>query len=194
MKTGLDNYKELVQTETLTSRAFHQISNGRITSDEVDIFQTIEALKSNGLISNFGYKLLISYSNDIKANYESILSDSELKSKTIQYISDFENHGYSVDSGEGEMIGNILAISIASIEWWEENPDAFEFDNENGRVMIAPWAAADIVGAAWGGTTGAIGSYAGTGEVNWTAVGVGALSGAIAGSTGAVGKIAKWLF
>src|SRR5690606_28925918 len=109
----------------LTSRAFHQISNGRINSDEADIFQTIEVLKSNGLISNFGYNLLISYSNDIKANYESILPDSELKSKTIQYISDFENHGYTVDSGEGEMIGNILAISIASIEWWEENPDAF---------------------------------------------------------------------
>ena len=44
------------------------------------------------------------------------------------------------------------------------------------------------------GATGAIASYAGTGEVNWTAVGIGAASGAISGSTGAIGKIASWLF
>jgi hypothetical protein len=191
---GLDQNKQLVRTEVLTAEAFHQNKSGRVSSEEANLFQTIEALRADGLISEFGYNLLNQYGNDVKSNYNGSLTDAMLKRKTLGYISEFESHAYATQSGEGQMIGNILAISIASIEWWEANPDAFEYNTENGRVLIAPWAAADIVGAAWGGATGAIGSYAGTGEVNWTAVGVGALSGAIAGSTGAVGKIAKWLF
>lgn len=96
------------------------------------------------------------------------------------------------------MVGTILAISMASLEWWGQNSDALDDlaskNNAANRALIAPWVAADLVGATWGGATGAIASYAGTGEVNWTAVGVGALSGAVSGSTGAIGKIAKWLF
>lgn len=194
LRKSLDENKELVRTDFLTTQAFHQNQNGRVSSEDENLFQTIEKIHNDGLISDFGFNLLNKYANDVKSNYDGILSDNELKNNTLQYISDFETYGYPIESGEGQMIGNILSISIYSIEWWEENPDAFEYDSENGRVMIAPWAAADIVGAAWGGATGAIGSYAGTGEVNWTAVGVGALSGAVAGSTGAVGKIAKWLF
>lgn len=191
---ALDHNKQLVRTEHLTETAFYTASNGKTSESEVNLFENIEYLLDNRLISDFGAGLLEDYANDVKSNYEGLLSDAELKSKTMDYIADFEAHGYSAESGEGQMVGNILAISIASIEWWEENPDAFDYNNENGRVMIAPWVAADLVGAAWGGTTGAIASYAGSGEVNWTGVGVGALSGAIAGSTGAVGRIAKWLF
>ena len=109
-----------------------------------------------------------------------------------ELIEEFNHIGYNVDSGEGEMVATVLAISIASIEWWEENPDAFT-DNLKSTEALPAWAAADVVGAAWGAATGAIGSYAGTGEVNWTAVGVGAVSGAVAGSTGIIGKAGKWL-
>lgn len=194
LKAGLLKNKELVQVDELTGKAYHLNRNGRVNTDERNIFQSIEILYEDDLISKFAYDFLNDFSKDVKSNYEGTLSDEELKSKTLQYISEFENHGYSVNSGEGEMIGTILSVSIASIEWWEENQEVFTVNTENGRVVIAPWAAADLVGAAWGGATGAIGSYAGGGEVSWTAVGVGALSGAIAGSTGAVGKIAKWLF
>lgn len=194
LKNGLNKNKQLVQTNFLTSKAFHQNQNGRINSEDADLFQTIETLHNDGLISAFGFELLVNFTNDVKGNYDGTLSDSQLKNNILKYITEFESHGYTFDSGEGQMIGNILSISISSIEWWEKNPDAFDYNSENGRIQFAPWAGADLVGAAWGGATGAIGSYAGTGEVNWTAVGIGALSGAIAGSTGAVSKIAKLLF
>ena len=54
-------------------------------------------------------------------------------------------------------------------------------------------AVSDAVGAIWGATSGAIGSYMINGEVKWGSVGFGALSGAVAGSTGVVGKVAKWI-
>lgn len=101
--------------------------------------------------------------------------------------------GYLADDGSGYVSGYAIAISIASMEWWEENPDAAMMDLKGTSVLVPAWAVADVVGAIWGATSGAIGSYLMNGEVKWGAVGFGALSGAVAGSTGVVGKVAKWI-
>lgn len=90
------------------------------------------------------------------------------------------------------MVASILAISIASIEWWEENPDAFA-DNTKSTKALPVWAAADVVGGVLGAGMSAAAQYGVNGDVNWEIVGYSALGGAVAGSTGIVGKAAKWI-
>jgi len=185
--TEFDRNKNLVKQSYLTSAIFGYNTSTRSDNNEQNIFEIINNLHQQGVIGNQSFQLLNSLVNDLKNNYEGNLSDIELKINIENLITEFDNIGFSENS-EGVMVGTVLGISIASIEWWEDNPDAF-----GSETRLAPWIAADIAGAAWGAATGAIGSYAGTGEVNWTAVGVGAASGAIAGSTGAIGRIAGWL-
>ncbi len=185
--TELENNKNLVKQSYLTSSVFGYNTLSRTDNNEQNIFEIIDSLHQQGIICNQSFQLLNSLANDLKDNYKGNLSDNELKINIENLITEFNNIGFPTNS-EGEMVGTVLAISIASIEWWEENPDAF-----GSETRLAHWAAADIAGAAWGAVTGAIGSYAGSGEVNWASVGIGAVSGAIAGSTGAIGRIAAWL-
>ncbi len=51
----------------------------------------------------------------------------------------------------------------------------------------------DVVGAVIGGVSGGIGSAVVGGHWNWGSVAWGAGVGAITGSTGVVGKVAKWI-
>lgn len=96
--------------------------------------------------------------------------------------------GYTEESKYGKTLAYALSISLASIEWWQINTDALP------QTRALPAAIAlDAAGAAIGAVIGAVSSYAGNGEVNWTSVGVSAVGGAITGSLGMVGKAAKWL-
>ena len=186
----LNKTKNLVQEDVLVAKCFGGLLSNESSKNKKTIFEMIQDLKTSGVINDESYQILNSLSNDLKANYEDALSDDQLKKNVLALINDFDNIGYAKNS-EGEMAGTILAISIASIEWWEENPDALLSGDSKSR-MLAPWVAGDLVGAVWGGATGAIASYAGAGKVNWGSVGIGALSGAISGSTGAIGRISSW--
>ena len=87
-----------------------------------------------------------------------------------------------------------LAISISSLQWWEDHALTGVSENANGRVMALPaWAALDIGGALVSGAIAASGQYTLTGEVNWEVVGWSATGGAVSSSTGVVGKIGKWI-
>jgi len=63
---------------------------------------------------------------------------------------------------------------------------------KNTKALPA-WAAADVVGAGYSAVVAGIGSYSTTGEVNWGEVRIAAVGGAVAGSTGIIGKAGKWL-
>ena len=111
-------------------------------------------------------------------------------------ITDFNSFGYE-NNGEGEMVATFLAISISSLEWWEENPDALGIfssrNNASKSQLIAPWLAADLVGGLVSGVTAAAGQAIVNGEVSLGTVGWSALAGAVSSSTGAVGRIVSWL-
>lgn len=186
---SFEQNKLLVLTDHLVSISFYSKNKSSSSFDEdSNVFELLTYIKNAGVISANAYDILNRLSTYTKSNYENEMSDEQLKISVQNLINEFDDYGYISTADEGEFVGTVLAISMASIEWWEENPDAL------GDLKVAPWVGADIIGGIWGGATGAAGSYAGTGSVNWTSVGVGAISGAIAGSTGAVGKIAKWLF
>jgi hypothetical protein len=189
---GFDEHKELVITSKLVYKSF---GCGPMKSEEAeneDINILIETLYANELICRHSFDLLTRLLSYVKANYEKSISDEHLELNIQKLIAEFDRYGYDISSGEGEMVASILAISNSSINWWKANPDAFNNDLECNKALPV-WAAADLVGAAWGGVTGAVSSYVSSGEVKWAAVGIGALSGGIAGSTGAIGKIVKWL-
>lgn len=78
----------------------------------------------------------------------------------------------------------ILNIATYSSQWWLNNSE---------NTKLAPWVASDAVGAAYGAAFSAAVSYAQTGHVNWTSVGCSAVSGAVTGSTGVIGKVGKWI-
>ncbi len=80
------------------------------------------------------------------------------------------------------------------MKWCRQNPDATSYSGRGVSNFAVPaWVAADAGGAIGGGVIGAIDSYYQNGEVDWTSVGIGALGGAIDGSVGISGKIARWV-
>lgn len=187
---GLEDNKSLVITSNLTTRSFS--SGNTKPSNEENLFTLIEKLKVQNLINEKTYDILYRLSSDLKLNYEKQLSDADLKQNINRLITEFNDLGYDVTSGEGQMVATILAISISSIEWWEENPDAFA-NNKISTKALPVWAAADLVGGVLGAGMSAAAQYGVNGDVNWEVVGYSALGGAVTGSTGVVGKAAKWL-
>lgn len=156
--------------------------------DGLSLFDMISLLKKEGFLSSFSESLLLDLTNNLKLNYEKNLSDYEMKQIILDLSRKFDSHGFPNGSEEGEMIGNILAISKASVECWEKNPDLMPSDRK-----IAPWVASDIAGAAVGAVSGAVGSYLNNGRITAGGVGYGALAGAVVASTGVVGKISKFI-
>lgn len=196
---GLNSNKSLVLENNLIEKSFNNLLANKKFSDDNEEFNVVDfinQLKNNNHIGDNSYTILIGLSNDLKNNYEGTLSDLQLESNVQNYIINFNNYGYDANSGEGEMLASILAISISSIEWWKINPSALDNlakrSNSNKNALIAPWLAADLVGGLISGVTAATGQAIVNGEVDFATVGWSALGGAVAASTGAVGRIVKW--
>ncbi len=191
LKNYLEEHKNLVVEENIVQQSFG-INNRLLKSNdnEPSIFQLIDELKSNGQLSDNSHKILYTLTESLKSNYEGNLSDELLKSDVEKLISDFDTIGFNDE--EGELVGTILAISISSIEWWEENPDALNglasrsFSKQK-TALIVPWLASDIAGAVVGGAIGGVRSG------SWRGAGEGALIGAVVASTGVVGRLGKWI-
>jgi len=201
LSEGLENNKNLMFEDNLIKKAFgNKPSKSSSNSSDINLIDMVSDLKNNNQINETSYEILYNISKDIKDNYDGNLSDSTLKVNVENYVNSFNEAGYDINSGEGEMVGVILAISISSIEWWEQNPEALlnlskrSRSNMHNKALIAPWIAADVGGAIYGAAAGAIGSYVISGEVSWKAAGWGALAAGVGASTGIAGKIGKWLF
>jgi len=187
----LEEHKNLVLEENVVNLSFG-INNqfSKTVNEEPSLFDLIEQLKKEDKLSDKSYVILNSLTESLKLNYENVLSDIKLKENVENLINEFDNHGFVGE--EAEMVGTILAISISSIEWWEENPDALDGlaarSELNQKSLIAPWLATDIGGAIIGGV------YAGVVGNSWRSAAYGALGGAVFASTGAAGRLGRWLF
>ena len=183
MLEGFDSHKSIVKTENLTNLLLPKNKD-----NDKNLFELIDELKNNPAISTNSINILNILASNLKNGYENHLPNSELKIVVLDLIDNYNNYGYDLNSGEGVMIGTILSISISSINWWEENPEA-----AIGGEKLFPWLAADVAGAVVGAVISAGVQQAVVGEINWTVVAGGAVVAAIASSTGVVGRIAKWL-
>lgn len=89
------------------------------------------------------------------------------------------------------IVGVVLALSDASIAWWEQHPEAIA---PKTRAAVATFVANDVAGALIGGGCAAVGSYIlNDGDIQWKSVAWAAGCGAICGSVGAVGKVGSLL-
>jgi len=155
-------------------------------------FEVNEKAFSKGLIDKFEFIGLNELGQKVKDNFDGVISDAELENFLIHLKDEWITQQYSVSSKHGQILAITLSIALASVEWWQQNPDAFD-DSRKSTKTVAAVVAADVVGAGYSAVVAGIGSYTTKGEVNWGAVGIAACGGAIAGSTGIVGKAGKWI-
>jgi len=188
---SLEKHKRFLHTPEFYNELF--VSSFKSTGESTGLyFESTEQAHNLGIIDDFEFNRINLIGQKVKDNHDGLISDYELKTIILQIKDEWIAKGYSIDSDNGHALAITLAISLASLEWWEENPDAFG-DNQNGTKALPAWAAADVVGAGYSAVVAGIGSYSTTGEVNWGAVGIAAGGGAVAGSTGIIGKAGKWL-
>ncbi|MFY9595082.1 MAG: hypothetical protein WAQ01_00145 [Bacteroidales bacterium] len=183
---SLEDYKRFLYTPDLYNELFvSEESKGLY-------FESITQAHNLGIIDDFEFNSMNLIGQKAKDNHDGLISYEELKNIILQIKNEWIAQGYSIESDKGHALAITLAISLASIEWWEENPDAYG-DNQKNTKALPVWVGADIAGAAVGATQSAIISYTTTGEVNWESVGLSAVGGAIVGSTGIIGKAGKWI-
>lgn len=188
----LEQYKGLVDVDV--TRSLVGAGRGSIKEgDTISVFTLIEVAENKNILDTFELRTLTQLSELAKMGFDGTLTDYQFVRALQKMKNEWISMGYLIDENYGYVSGYAIAISIASMEWWELNPDAGMLESKGSNVLIPAWAVADAVGAVWGATSGAIGSYVINGEIKWGSVGFGALSGAVAGSTGVVGKVAKWI-
>jgi hypothetical protein len=90
-----------------------------------------------------------------------------------------------MDSPEGALLGSVFAISLHSLDWWENNPDAVS----DSKLKVIPlWLLRDAIGAIIGGLQ----QYqeeldGGMGEHSGRRIAIGAVVGGLSASAGAIG-------
>jgi len=180
---ALNEYKRFVKTSEFYNEFF--ISNSKNSDGEY--FAYVKDAYSIGIIDDFEFEQLNLIGRTLKGNYYGEISDYDLEQLLHKINNQWLKKRYSTDSKTGQILAMSLALSLSSIDWWKENPDAF------GNAKLPPVVGADIAGAVIGGVISGVNSYINTGEVSWGGVAVGAGAGAITGSTGVVGKVGKWI-
>jgi hypothetical protein len=177
LNASLNYHKNLVEPSTLIDEAFG-----------VDAGQTTNRLKTrynemlaSDAIDSWEHQMIVGLLD---------LSEEALKYNTVSitayrnYISqakaELQNRNYTENSRHGKYAKAILSIAESSANWWADNSG----EGNGGDVYEVQWIALDVAGAC----LGAGWAYLGGGDMGW-----GALGGAIFASTGAAGKIVKYL-
>jgi hypothetical protein len=133
----------------------------------------------------------------IQANFSAEITNDDFVIFVNDMISNYSAY-YSSNNEQGKLLGTVLAISSASIEFWDKHPDQIAAPNACYGVRVV--VATDVAGALVGGTVTGVTSYARNGQVDWKGVGISAGIGAVTASTGAISKVsgvlitaAKWI-
>lgn len=156
-------------------------------------YQEIQKLFNLGGIDEFEKKSLIEFGQKVSENHNGSLSTPSFKEYLINLKYEWESQNYTVNGHNGYILPIVLSISLHSLEWWSQNPDAYG----RGSFRALPgWAAADAAGAAVSALASVTkdivkddldggGAIQGAGKRAATA----AVMGAVTASTGAVKKV-----
>lgn len=146
-------------------------------------------LKNNNVISQTEFIALMELRTLVLNNASGILTNDEFYSELNSF-----NTQYNEQLKQMVIVPNCLALGLASCNYWlAENklPPGGYTDEEGIPVKIAPIVANDLAGGIVGGALSAGGQYIKDGKVDGTKVAKDALKGAVLGSIGLVGKVAK---
>ncbi len=159
-------------------------------------------------------QLIQNISNLIKANLNGSIIHSNYEYELRGYADQWLQINSVNESSLGAQIsGIILSIGLKSYQWWSENSvilydeeisfiNHFETIGKNAgpninsnlknHLLPVP-VGMDIAGAFIGSIGSAVAQYSVKGAINMDMVYAGALSGAVLGSTGIVGRVGRWL-
>lgn len=118
--------------------------------------------------------------NELVNSFEQYENDKDIdKVKTSIQVAKakFKTQAFDFDKREGLIAATVISITESSIEYWS----GYTYTDQNGRVQVAPWAAADAVGAAVGAGTSILADVLDDEDVDWTD----ALSAGLGGAVGA---------
>lgn len=186
----LDRAKNLADYKTAHYRLFCLPTRSDGNIEEMNVYQLMNIARDEKLIDDFEYQSLNQLAVATQQVYEGNMFTLEFDAEIDRLIRLWESKGYLVDGDFGATLGNILAVSNASREYWELHPYDPGYDEE--ELLIPVWLANDIGGALVGAIYSGVSSGI-AGDFSWSSVGRGALGGAIAGSTGLAGKIGGWI-
>lgn len=164
-----------------------------IRKSETNLEILLNDLKNENIISIDEYSKLKDFQVVLSEVFVGNLNIQELKNHT-------RNLKMNYNSDE-IIINNMIEIMDFSSEWWTtNNPSGYfplvgviEPNDSNYSDYTPMWIANDVAGALIGGVGSAGIQYVLNGEVDWAMVGAVTLTGAIIGSTGAVGKLGGWI-
>lgn len=186
----LEKNKRFLNTSGFYEELF--ISSLKDSGDTIaQYFESAEQAYDLGILDDFEVRSINLIGQMAKDSHEGLISNDEMKCKLLEIKDEWIAKGYTTDSDNGYALAITLSISLASLEWWEANPEAFGDGNE--AKALPAWVAADVVGAGYSAVVAGIAGYSTTGQVNWGSVGIAACAGAVSGSTGIIGKAGKWI-
>ena len=201
IKANLPVYKHLYDMENLCFDATRSNNDETLVITADDIYGSINDSFSRGEIDIFEKDVLTTLIRICADNVIGGISNEAFEASFNSLVAQWESHYAGTDYStlvdengnfkneleqypEGAVTGVILKISQSSLEYWAE-PET--------RSVVATIVVQDVVGAVIGGVSGGIGSAVVGGHWNWGSVAWCDGVGAITGSTGVVGKVAKWI-
>lgn len=147
-------------------------------------------LLRDGSINEFEAEALLQLIALVEEDYVQGVDFQVYRSTIDDLIIKYESQ-QSLNGNENGLLGMVLALSDASVTWWQENPEAM---NSETRAAVACFIGRDVAGAVISAGVSAAGSYVmNDGDIQWKGVAWAAAGRAISGSLGAVGKLGKFL-
>jgi hypothetical protein len=188
INAGITEFKDFVVSETFME--YQMGPNGRF-------YQDINTAYNNGSIDEFEKNTLISIGQKSYDVYSNPLTIQDLEIYLNAIKAEWEGQQYTTNDVHGRLTPAILAISLESANWWSNHPDAYP--NNSSTVLAAP-IANDVAGAAVGALVQAGKEIVnddiqggGTLEGAGSRIANAAVTGAVVGSTGVVGKVANFI-
>lgn len=101
------------------TRAIQDISATSFENNEVSLDEAILVARESNAIDDFEAIKLREIGDKLLMNAEGILSNEDLRTYLLNVAGEWEQEVYDVTSETGQVLGMTLAISLASLEYWE---------------------------------------------------------------------------
>lgn len=187
-----DDFGKYLLSTVNTTRTVDMDLDDIIKNDSLNLesapslYQMLYAGQEQGVYSAKTVSFIQRIVKLLQASLEGMISDDNFLNE-INVISDeFDKTGYDKDSAEGAAVASMLSVAKSSYQWWSDNPNYIDSECQGKLPHIV---AMDLGGACAGVLLHSVQHW--NDRLTWGGVGNAALWGAISGSTGLGGRIAR---
>ena len=174
IESEVSKYEAEVLKETLLDSMF-SVNAPTVFSPRSVLSDKLSDMKYDSILSNLEEsKILDCYDYVFDYDFSGMTKDQVMDTiiyRTYEMLEDWSSTTWG-SGGDGNFLAVYIAVIGNSAQYWKDN-------NTSGEPEIAPWVAADAVGAVIGaGAAAALDQYD-SGSIDWGHVGLGALFGAV---------------